>query len=205
MTTLAGLLAESAADAGLFASAYLKYLGQLLATLDVREITGFIERLEAARRDDRTIFLIGNGGSAATASHMANDLGMCARDVTGKGIRALALTDGTPLMTAIANDHGYDGIFSRQLEIHYRPGDILVAISASGNSPNLLSAARWVKARGGSVMGLLGFDGGELKSLCDWAVLVRTPKGEYGPVEDTHMVLDHLVMTWFSRDRLRPS
>ena len=99
-------------------------------------------------------------------------------------------------MTAIANDTGYENLFAYQLRIHYRPGDKLVAISASGNSPNVVEAARWVKKRGGRVVGLVGFDGGELKRLSDVVIHVETQKGEYGPVEDIHMVVEHLIYTW---------
>ena len=131
---------------------------------------------------------------------MANDLAMCP-PVAEHALRVVSLTDGVPLMTAIANDFGYVHIFRRQLEIQYRAGDLLVVISASGNSPNLLEAVGWVKSRGGAVIGLLGFDGGRLASLCDASVIARTARGDYGPVEDVHMVLDHLIMTWFSKDR----
>ena len=101
-------------------------------------------------------------------------------------------------LTAIANDRSYGDVFVDQLAIHYRPGDKLIVISASGNSLNVLAAARWVKERGGRVIGLVGFDGGELLSLCDVALHVRTPKGEYGPVEDIHLMLNHLVAAWFN-------
>jgi D-sedoheptulose 7-phosphate isomerase len=201
METLSDILKRSGGTPREFSGAYLKYIGSLLANLDSGQVAGLIERLEQARRDSRTVFVIGNGGSAATASHMANDLGLCGDDTNGGPLRVLALTDGIPLMTAIANDSGYERIFVRQLEVHYRPGDVLIAISASGNSPNLLVAAEWVKGRGGEVIGLLGFDGGRLNALCDHAVVVRTATGEYGPVEDVHMVLDHLLMTWFARAR----
>jgi D-sedoheptulose 7-phosphate isomerase len=203
MTTLARIVAETSSSPAEFASAYLRYVGELLARLDANAVAGLIERLEAARAEGRTVFLIGNGGSAATASHMANDLGMCADESCGGALRVMALTDCVPIMTAIANDFGYERMFARQLEIHYRPGDVLVAISASGNSPNLLAAAEWVKARSGTVIGLLGFDGGKLRELCDWVVIAETPKGEYGPVEDAHMVLDHLLTTWLARHRWR--
>jgi D-sedoheptulose 7-phosphate isomerase len=130
---------------------------------------------------------------------MANDLGMCHAGTDGPAFRAHALTDAVPIMTAIANDFGYVDLFTRQLEIHYRPGDLLVAISASGNSPNLLAAASWVRARHGVVLGLLGFSGGALKDLCDASVIVSTETGEYGPVEDVHLILDHLITLWLRR------
>lgn len=183
-----------------FASIYLRYVAVLLGQLDPSEIAAFVDRLERARREGRTVFLAGNGGSAATASHMAIDLGVADRFGTPGPLRALAVTDSTPMLTAIANDFSYADVFVRQIEVHYRPGDVLVAISASGNSPNVVAAAEWVKTRGGVVLGLTGFDGGRLKVLCDVAVHVRTPGGEYGPVEDAHLILDHLVTLWLRRN-----
>jgi len=108
----------------------------------------------------------------------------------------LALTDNVPLITAIGNDDGYENIFVNQLRVHYREGDKLIVISASGNSPNVVRAAEWVKQKGGRVIGLIGFDGGKLKEICDIIIHVETPKGEYGPVEDIHTILDHLVANW---------
>jgi D-sedoheptulose 7-phosphate isomerase len=196
MDTLARIL-EQSNDVIEFSEAYGRYLSGLLSRLDAKAVGRLVEELEQARERQQTVFFIGNGGSAATASHMANDLGVGTRaSETGKPLRALALTDNVAAMTAIGNDSGYDNLFLYQLRIHYRPGDKLVAISASGNSPNLLAAAEWVKQRGGTVIGLVGFDGGKLKTLCDVVIHVETEKGEYGPVEDIHMIVDHLVYTW---------
>lgn len=181
-----------------FSKGYFSYLFNLLNQLDTRAIAAFIEELEAARKFQNTVFFIGNGGSASTALHMVNDLNQssptCDDDLP---LRSLALTDNIVEMTAIANDSGYKNLYVYQLRIHYRSGDKLVAISASGNSPNVINAAEWVKKQGGTVIGLVGFDGGRLKDICDIAIHVKTPKGEYGPVEDTHIILGHLVYTWF--------
>jgi len=182
-----------------FAKGYVEYVSKILINqLDMTAIKMFVEELESARKDQNTVFFIGNGGSAATASHMANDIGV---DVLKKGeidrpFRCMALTDNVPVMTAIGNDDGYENIFVNQLRIHYRQGDKLVVISASGNSSNVVLAAEWVSRRGGKVIGILGFDGGKLKDLCDIVINVPTPKGEYGPVEDVHMVIDHMISNW---------
>ncbi|MFH0840019.1 MAG: SIS domain-containing protein [Candidatus Omnitrophota bacterium] len=180
-----------------FSKGYFDYLHSLLKQLDTGAIAGFIGELETVRRNQNTIFFIGNGGSASTASHMANDfsLGSNACD-DGLPLRSLALTDNSAVMTAVSNDHGYQNIFIHQLQVHYRPGDKLVAISASGNSPNVVAAAKWVKKQGGLTIGFVGFDGGKLKDICDITIHVKTPKGEYGPVEDIHIILDHLTYTW---------
>lgn len=201
MNNIERIFAETE-DIRKYAGNYLGYLAEVLKRLDTEAIARFAEELEEARKNQNTVFFTGNGGSAATATHMANDFGIGSRIEDGtKPYRVLALTDNVSKMTAISNDFGYDEIFVRQLKIHYRPGDKLVVISASGNSSNLVAAAKWVKEQGGTVIGLLGFDGGKLKELCDVAVHVVTPKGEYGPVEDAHLILGHLVSTWLFQKR----
>lgn len=196
MNNIERLFSESK-DADGFVKGYLDYVSDLLNTIETQSIVSFIKELEEARKNRNTIFIIGNGGSAATASHMANDLALGSGiDKDNPPYRALSLADNTAKMTAISNDYGYDRVFVDQLRVHYRAGDKLVAISASGNSRNVIVAAEWVKNQGGTVIGLLGFDGGKLKDLCDVSICVKTPKGEYGPVEDVHMVIDHLVYTW---------
>jgi len=196
MSTLETILKEST-DPAQFARAYLDYLSGLLKRLDPKAIAAFIDELEQARANHHTVFVVGNGGSASTASHMANDFGVGA--FPGDGIppfRVLALTDNVAAMTAIGNDTGFENLFVSQLRIHHMPGDKFIAISASGNSPNVVRGAEWVKDRGGRVIALVGFDGGKLKGLADVVIHAETPKGEYGPVEDIHMILDHLVYTW---------
>jgi len=197
MNNLECLFAE-AKDVQEFAGGYFAYLCRLLRELDTGAIAVFIEELEKAYENQKTVFIAGNGGSAATASHMANDIGIDVfkKSQIDKPIRALALTDNAAVVTAIANDSGYENIFLNQLRILYQPGDVLVVISASGNSANLLNAAEWIKLRGGRVIGLLGFDGGKLKDICDLVIHCKTPIGEYGPVEDIHLILDHLISAW---------
>jgi D-sedoheptulose 7-phosphate isomerase len=188
---------EKNTDPESFARAYLDYLRVLLTKMDYTQIAAFINELGKARADGSTVFFIGNGGSAATASHFANDLGIGTRaSFTDKPFRVLSLTDNVAAMTAVANDDGYENVFLYQLKTLFKKGDRVVAISASGNSPNLLTAVEWVKKQGGKTIAVTGFDGGALKKMCDMAVHIETPKGEYGPVEDIHMILDHLTMTF---------
>ncbi len=184
-----------------FIKDYFNHLGELLNTLDLDAIIAFTEELEKAQQQENTVFFIGNGGSAATASHMANDfsVNLHKQDKTQLPFRALSLTDNSAVMLAIANDEGYQDLFVNQLEIHYRPGDKLVAISASGNSTNVIAAAQWVKKQGGTVMALTGFDGGRLKEISDVVIHAKTSRGEYGPVEDIHMIMDHLIVSWFQK------
>ncbi len=197
MNNIERLFNESG-DFGHFIKGYYDYLFTLLKNIDVKDIMGFAEEMEKARNAGNTVFFAGNGGSAATASHMANDFGIDVLKKSGTDLpfRAMSLTDNTAVMLAIANDDGYDRLFVNQLRVHYRPGDKLVAISASGNSPNVVIAAEWVKKQGGTVMSLVGFDGGRLKDISDVLIHVKSEKGEYGPVEDIHMIMDHLLANW---------
>lgn len=190
-------LLHAARDAEQFAKSYFSYVATLLNQLDTTAVASFIRELEAARAAQRTIFITGNGGSASTASHMATDFGFVTRAATQvPPVRVCALTDNTALLTAVANDTAYAEVFVAQLRIHYHPGDLLIVVSASGNSPNVVAAAKWVKERVGKVLGLIGFDGGALKALCDVSLHVKTPVGEYGPVEDIHLMLNHLIAAW---------
>jgi len=186
---------------GGFAKGYFDYLKHVLDSIELSSIDALAEVFENARLKGNTIFVVGNGGSATTATTMANDLGfdVIKKLEIEKPIRVLALTDNISIMTAIANDVGYENVFVNQLRIHYRPGDKLIVISASGNSPNVVRAAEWIKAQGGTVIGFLGFDGGTIKELCDICILVKTLPGEYGPVEDAHLVLNHVLAHWFKK------
>lgn len=185
-------------DVKAFSKNYFNYLKQLLDSVNLDSISRFVEEMFDARKNNNTVFVIGNGGSAATASHMANDFGVDVRKNTNTKLpfRVLSLVDNASVMSAIANDDGYEKLFVNQLQIHYRQGDKLIAISASGNSPNVVNAAKWVKEQGGKVISLVGFSGGKLMELSDIAIYVKSQKGEYGPVEDIHMIMGHLLALW---------
>ena len=182
-----------------FSKKYFNYLSEIQKNIDLNELDKFAEEFLHAREEGNTIFVAGNGGSAATATTMANDIGFDIIKKTGtdKPFRVFALTDNTSVITAISNDVGYENIFINQLKIHYRKGDILVVISASGNSKNVVLAASWVKSMGGKVIGLLGFDGGALREICDISILIPSAPGDYGPVEDMHLMVNHLLAHWF--------
>ena len=156
--------------------------------------------MEESRINNNTIFVIGNGGSSSTASHVGNDFGLAVIKETKKSnfksYRVLALTDNASVISAIGNDSGYENIFLDQLKVHYRDGDKLIVISASGNSPNLINASEWFKEQGGKVIGWLGFDGGKLKNIVDLPIVINTPHGEYAPVEDLHLIINHIIVTW---------
>jgi D-sedoheptulose 7-phosphate isomerase len=181
-----------------FSTAYLDYLQSVLRQVNTAEIGRFIETLLAARKQGTTIFFIGNGGSAATASHFANDLSVGTNDYE-QPFRAISLTDNVSILTAVGNDFGYEEIFVRQLRVLGRKGDVLIGISASGNSVNLIKAFDHARKSGIKTVAITAFDGGKLKEIADDGIHVPTERAEYGPAEDVHMVLDHLVGAYLMR------
>lgn len=182
---------------------YSQYLSNLLSNLDYDAIEKVARLILERSRQGKTLFLIGNGGSAATASHFANDFSHGALLKEKPLIRAISLADNQSLITAIGNDDGYEKVFSVQIRNLFQDGDMLVAISASGNSPNILKAVELAKEKSGVVVGLVGFDGGKLAEICDYAIHVKTEKGKYGPVEDIHLVLCHMISSYLAL-KLRP-
>jgi D-sedoheptulose 7-phosphate isomerase len=198
MNALDEIFAENA-EAGLFAKAYAAYLADVLKALNFSKIAEFMEVVLDARENGHRIFFIGNGGSAATASHFANDFSIGTR-CPEKPFRAISLTDNVAAMTAIADDDGYDQVFVKQLEVLMQKGDVVVAISASGNSPNVVKGLTYANARGNHTVALTGFEtGGKIAEIAKTVIHVKTRKGEYGPVEDAHMFLDHLMGSYFNR------
>lgn len=185
-------------DPVVFAKAYFDYLIEVIKKIDTNAVGQFIETILDARAREANIYFIGNGGSAATASHFANDIAIGTNSYT-KPFRALSLTDNQAVITAIANDFGYEDIFLRQLQVLGRKGDVLVAISASGNSPNLVKTMEYAKTAGIKTVAITAFDGGKMKKIADEGIHVITEVKEYGPAEDSHMILDHLVGAYLIR------
>ena len=169
-------------DPNKFADSYLNYLQSILKKIDIKEIARFIETLLNARKRKATVFFIGNGGSAATASHFANDISIGSNDYE-EPFKAISLTDNVPILTAIGNDFGYEEIFVRQLRVLGQPEDVVVGISASGNSANLLKAFEYAKKTGIKTVAITAFDGGKLKNMADEGINVPTCPKEYGPGE----------------------
>jgi len=171
---------------------YVERVRGVLASLDTAAVQRVIETLIDALEKNRTVFVCGNGGSASTASHMAADLGKNTA-IPGKSrLRVIGLADNMSWFSALANDLGYENVFVEQIANLLQPGDILIAISASGNSPNVVKAAEYTRANGGTVIALVGFKGGKLKEIAD--VSIHTQSGDYGPVEDSHLMLDHIFV-----------
>jgi len=182
------------------AEAYVRDFTTILTALDIDAIERVVASVRAARDEGATVFIAGNGGSAATASHLANDLGKATKRSGRGAIRVMSLCDNASWMTALANDEGYERVFSGQLENFASPGDLLIVISASGNSPNLLDAVALAKARGLRTIGLLGFDGGALLDMTDDAVHVATGLGEYGLVETAHSLVADVITSCLMHD-----
>ena len=182
----------------IFSRNYFEYLGSVLKKINTAEIKQFVQTLLEARERHASIFFIGNGGSAATASHFANDLAIGTKQYT-QPFSVYSLTDNVPIITAVGNDFGYASVFLKQLQVYAKNGDVVVGISASGNSPNLLSAFEYAHELGAKTVAITAFDGGQLKKIADENIHVPTGLGEYGPAEDAHMILDHLVSSYLMR------
>ena len=179
-----------------FSNSYLEYLTELISQLDREAIGDFADLLLQSRDSGATTFFLGNGGSASTATHFVNDVSLGSRQFKTP-FRAISLCDNQAVITAIANDDGYENIFLQQLQTLSRPGDTIVCISASGNSKNLIKAIEFAKENNLYVVGLTAFDGGYLKESCDLNIHVPTKIGEYGPAEDLHMVICGLIGSYF--------
>lgn len=197
MNRIEDMYARDPSPAG-FARGYLDYLGEVLCKLDEHEIARFVAELLRTRDSGSRIYFLGNGGSAATASHFVNDIAIGSRSWE-RPFRAVSLSDNHAVLTSIANDFGYERVFAQQLQGHLHPDDLVVAISVSGNSPNVLAAVEYARSCGVCVVALTGFDGGRLRDLADVVVHVPTNPGEYGPAEDAHMIVDHLVGAYIAR------
>lgn len=170
------------------------YIGVQKATLDSispEAVAQVVEKLRVVWKEDRQVFVFGNGGSAANASHFATDLGKGASDKLGKRFRVLSLTDNVAWMTAIGNDYSYDDVFLRQLQNYARPGDLAIAISVSGNSPNLVKALEWSNQAGLRTVALVGAKRGRMAEISEQTLVINDT--HYGRVEDAQMTICHLL------------
>jgi len=186
------------------ASGYLAEFQQLLAKIDLDAVARAVECLRAARDRGSRIFVAGNGGSAATAAHLVNDLGKATKRSGRSPLRAMCLSDNVSWLTALANDEGYDRVFTGQLENFAEPDDVLIVISASGNSQNLVDAVAYARSHDLTTLALLGFDGGALKDRVDECLWLPSEIGAYGPVETGHSLLCDLLTTCLIADRPAP-
>ena len=182
------------------AEQYLATFSSLVRGIDLDRIERIVDRIRAGRDDGRTIYIAGNGGSAATAAHWVNDLGKATKRSGQKPIRVIGLADNAPWLTALGNDEGFDRVFAGQLENFAQPDDMLIVISASGRSRNLVKAVELAHERGLVTIGLLGFDGGLLKGMVTEVLLIESEVGAYGPVETAHALVADIITTCLIRD-----
>ncbi len=178
---------------------YLTELEGVVRNISRQDVRAVADRLFEAWRQQQSVYLIGNGGSAATAAHMMNDLNKFTAMGELPRFRAFALTDNIPYLTAIANDQAYADIFVESLRNFLRPDDVVIAISGSGNSANVVKAVEYARAQRATVIGFCGSPGGRLAQIADIKVIIPSPK--ITQQEDGHMILDHVIATVL-RDRI---
>ena len=178
-----------------FISEYFEELKKILSRVNKKDIEEITEIIHKAYLNERTIFILGNGGSASTASHFACDLGKGTLskvyDINEKRFRVVSLTDNIATISAYANDLSFDDVFIQQLRNLVHKGDMVIAITGSGNSKNVVKAVKYARDSGATTIGLLGFDGGRVKKLLDKYVII--PSDHYGRIEDVHLILEHMI------------
>lgn len=182
---------------------YAARMTELLRDLDADSVAAVIDEMDRASVEGRTIFVVANGGSSAVASHLVNDLGPNSLVPRQSRFRVYSLSDNVESVTAIANDAGYENVFAYQLQANMEPGDLVLAMSVSGNSPNLVKALEYARDNGGRTIAWTGFDGGKLAGLADLSVHFPSTRDEYGPVEDMFAVLVHIVAGYLAMQRGR--
>jgi len=180
-----------------FVSDYKSRLVKMIEYIDGGTVSDIVTAFEKTLLHKSKIYVIGNGGSAATASHWVNDFAIGLKRRKINSYNMISLADNSAVCTAIANDIGYENIFLAQLQNILDPDDLILAISCSGNSPNIVNAVKYAREIGATVVGCTGFDGGQLYQLSDVKFHVPAPNGEYGLVEDIHMILDHIIYSYY--------
>ncbi len=182
-------------EAAAFPAQYKSQLLQAIDSIDLAAVSEAVQILAAARDAQRTIFVCGNGGSASTASHFACDMIKGASFQRASRFRILALTDSMPTITAYSNDVSYDSVFVEQLRNFAQPGDVVIAISGSGNSPNVIQAIEYANSAGCHTIGLTGRDGGKLGTLAQ--LRLHVDAAHMGRIEDGHLVICHMLCYYF--------
>ena len=172
-------------------SDYVRAEKAALDSIPAEGVAQLVDKLRDALKNDRQIFVFGNGGSAANASHFATDLGKGSSDKVGKSFRILSLNDNVSWMTALGNDYSYDDVFVRQLRNYGKAGDLVITMSVSGNSPNLVKAFEWAKQNGLHTVALVGAKRGRLAEISEQVIVVNDT--HYGRVEDAHMGICHIA------------
>jgi D-sedoheptulose 7-phosphate isomerase len=178
-----------------------KYLGELIKSIDdlpIEKIEKIVVELKKAYKNNNHIFIMGNGGSAATASHFVCDLSKGTMVKGKKRFRVVGLTDNVPLMTAFSNDVSYEDIFKAQIENLVEKGDLVIVFTGSGNSPNILKAVKYANSIAATTIGFTGFNGGKLRSLAKVCLIV--PSKNMERIEDIHLILEHLIKLFLQEE-----
>ena len=178
-----------------FINDYINSINKITADLEIENISKIIEAISEAHKNKKRIFVIGNGGSAATAIHFACDLGKNAIKDDENRFKIISLCDNVSCITAYGNDIGYDSVFAEQLKNLMQPGDTIICISASGNSPNIINAVEYAKKKSAVIVSLTGFKGGKLKEISD--LNINVPSDSYEKIEDIHLAITHIIVYWF--------
>ncbi|MHB1376105.1 MAG: D-sedoheptulose-7-phosphate isomerase [Candidatus Humimicrobiaceae bacterium] len=174
---------------------YINSINIIMAGLDIEKISEVIVKIGEAHKNKKRIFVIGNGGSAATTNHFVCDLGKNAIKDDENRFQIISLSNSVSCITAYGNDVGYESIFAEQLKNLMQMEDIIICISASGNSPNIIKAVEYAKKKNGIIISLTGFKGGRLKEISDFNVNV--PSDSYEKIEDAHLIITHIIVYWF--------
>lgn len=175
----------------------------LMQNLDSASVASAIEAVDTAAKNGKAIYVIGNGGSAAVASHFVNDMGVNSFVEGERSYRVYCLADNFASVTAVANDVSFEDIFKRQLQCDLLPGDVVIAMSVSGNSENITRAVEFANANGGVTIGMCGFEGGRLRELANHVIHFPASLDEYGPVEDGFSIVCHMISSYLSMARGR--
>lgn len=178
---------------------YVQELNQALKNIDQDELVNFVNLINEARENKKRVFIVGNGGSASTASHWATDMSKGLHHAGVDAVSAISLTDNTAWISAAANDLGYQHIFTDQLRSQAQPGDLLITISASGNSKNIIHAIGYARTHEIKTLSIVGFDGGKAKIVSDHCLHIPTLQGRYGIAEDAQLILNHYICDFLVR------
>lgn len=183
-----------------FIRSYLNSLSEIMNLLEIGKISEVIEALRETHSAKRKIIVFGNGGSAATANHFVCDLGKNAIKDEENRFKIISLCDNVSCITAYGNDVGYETIFEEQLKNLMEDKDLIICISASGNSPNIIKAIDYAKKRNGIIIGITGFNGGKLKEISD--ININVSSDSYEKIEDVHLIITHIIVYWFKQNQM---
>lgn len=191
-------------SAAAYMRGYTSHMAQLVDAMDADALATVTSLVESASDRGKSIFVMANGGSAAVASHFVNDMGVNSLVAGKRGFRVISLSDNAESITAVANDAGYENVFLFQLQCMLEPGDLVIGLSVSGNSENIIRAVEYANENGAHSVGLCGFQGGRLAKAAKTVMHFPSSPDEYGPVEDAFSVVFHAVSGYLTQKRGRP-